>query len=116
MKKRKMSTPNLLLGGEWWNLLLIQFTTSLGTSSGQVPQWSADMTSYLKALKRPTLGHLYNFANLIEDFFSCCDKLEHDMANSKFSKIFISPIIKIKVPNMTDWRKYKAIGLTAQFN
>ena len=45
---------------------MVHFPTSLGTSSGHVSQWSADITSYLKALQRPTLGHLYNFAILIE--------------------------------------------------
>ena len=91
MKKRKMSTPNLLLGGEWWNLLLIQFTTSLGTSSGQVPQWSADMTSYLKALKRPTLGHLYNFANLIETFSVAATNLSMIWRILNFQKILFLP-------------------------
>ena len=35
--------------------------------------------------------------------FNCRDKLEHVMANLSFSKLTISPKIKVKLPNMSDW-------------
>ena len=35
--------------------------------------------------------------------FNCRNKLEHVMVNSNFSKFTVSPKIKVKLPNMSDW-------------
>ena len=45
-----------------------------------------------------------NILILLTSYFSCCRKLEHNMANSIFSKTKISPEIKIKNQKMTEWR------------
>ena len=36
-------------------------------------------------------------------YFSCRDKIEHDMVDPNFSKITFSPKVKVKIQDTNDW-------------
>ena len=42
----------------------------------------------------------------LNNFFSCRYRLEHDMVDSKFSKLLFPPKIKVKLHDMTDLHRY----------